>query len=127
MTWAFDGETANYLLSDGIRAQIISYVEDSLPTSQKLTPVKNGKDYCRRLRCIQWAYDLADAAQLLELPWSESSPPIKEIIKSAQLFLSFQKEEYFRLMGSAPDGGEWLREHCEDRLRQMIEEEDVEE
>jgi hypothetical protein len=126
MTWAFTGETANYLLTDGIRAQIISYVEDSLPTSQKLTPVKNGTDYCRRLRCIQWAYDLADAAQLLELPWSESNPPIKEIIKSAQLFLSFQKEEHFRLL-SLVEGGECLRDDSEERLRQMMEEEEVEE
>ena len=123
----FDTDAAYDLFSDAIRGQIISFIEDSLPTRKTLTPVANGKDYCRRLRCIQWAYDLADAADLLELPQSAFNAPIRETIKSAQLFLKLQRSEHFRLILLTPEGGEQLREHSENRLIQMMEDEGVEE
>jgi len=115
------------LFSDAIRNQIIKFIEDSVPTSTKLTPVQNGKDYCRRLRCVQWAYDLADAADLLGLPQSGFHAPIKDTIKSAQLFLRLQRNEHFRLMSLTPEAGGLLREQCEDRLNKMMADEGVEE
>jgi hypothetical protein len=127
MTGMFPGALANDLFSDAIRNQIIKFIEDSVPTSTKLTPVQNGKDYCRRLRCVQWAYDLADAADLLGLPQSGFHAPIKDTIKSAQLFLKLQKNEHFRLMSLTPEGGGRLREQCEDHLNKMMEDEGVEE
>ena len=127
MTKELSLEISNDLFSDAIRNQIISFIEDSLPTRKTLIPVKNGKDYCRRLRCISWAYDLADASDLLNLPQSESHPPIRDVIKSAQLFLKLQKNEHFRLMSLTPEGGGRLREQCEEHLNKMMEDEGVEE
>ena len=118
-------EICSDLLGGAIYNQIISFIEDSLPTRKTLTSVKNGKDYCRRLRGVQWAYDLADAADLLDLPQPVFLPPVRETIKSAQLFLKFQKDEHFRLMSATRCGR--LREHCEHHLDKMMEDEGVKE
>jgi hypothetical protein len=103
-------EAAPGILSDAIRAQILTFIEDSLPTSKALQPVKNGTDYCRRLRCVEWAHDLADCALLLNLP----DRPFNA------RFLAFQRNEYFRLMKLCPEGGEDQANYCADNLRQMM-------
>ena len=113
-------EEAPRVLSDAIHAQILSFIQDSLPTGKALQPVKNGTDYCRRLRCIEWAHDLADAALLLNLPDGPFNAPIRETIKSAERFLAFQRNEHFRLMKLCPEGGEALADEYADHLRQMM-------
>jgi hypothetical protein len=113
-------ETAPGILSDAIRAQILTFIEDSLPTSKTLQPVKNGTDYCRRLRCVEWAHDLADCALLLNLPDGPFNASIRETIDSAARFLAFQRNEYFRLMKLCPEGGEDQANYCADNLRQMM-------
>lgn len=120
----FNIRQSNELFSDAIRNQIIEFIEDSVPTRSTLTPVKNGRDYCRRLRCVQWAYDLADAADLLDLPWSTYNAPIKETIKSAEAYLAFQRSEYFRLLALVPDG-ESFNNDCEKALEALMAEEGV--
>lgn len=123
MTQKLSVETSNDLFADAIQSQIVGFIEDSLPTRKTLTPVKNGKDYCRRLRCVQWAHDLADAAELLNLP-AHFEVPIRELIRSAEAYLAFQRSEYFRILTHLPSGLAYSND-CEKELEALMEEEIV--
>lgn len=117
-------DAAVHLLYGSVYDYIFGQISDSVPTSSNLKPVKNGSDYCRRLRCIEWARELAKAAKLIGVPDPGYTAPIEKVIESAARFLRFQEEEYFYLLEHS-DSGEYLSEEGRRHLRELMKEEGV--